>query len=95
MSKANSPTKLRRRHVEHLTKHAVYDSEGTIEYSDFINPHTDIFEFERYKRFYIRWFNFYHHMEREFDHMAEMYGEFRPNKLKQFYEYNIRTVSCS
>ena len=82
MSKANSPSKIRSKHSLEFATKMVYASKGK-PYEDCMNPFPEnSLDHTRFKRFYEKKYYFYHHMEAEFDHMAEIYGEFRPDKLK-------------
>ena len=82
MNKNNSPSKIRSKQSLELATKMVYTNKGK-PYEDCMNPFlVNSLDHARFKRFYEKKHNFYHIMESEFDHMAEMYGEFRPDKLK-------------
>ena len=81
MSKNDSPTKQRRKAVYDKAEKICYKLKGA-EYRDNLNPYPLYsFDFERFKKFYIKLKNSYDRMESICDDMAEVYGEFRPDKL--------------
>ena len=83
MSANNSPTKLRRRATLKQATELASKLKGA-EYRDNLNPHAlNSFEFERFKRFYQRAVQSYHYFESRCDDLAAVYGEFRPDKLKE------------
>ena len=77
----NSPTKIRSKKSLELATKLVYANKGK-PYEDSFNPYPEnTLDHARFKRFYEKKCNFYHYMEDEFEHMAQAYGEFRPDKL--------------
>lgn len=83
MSRNNSPTKLRRKEVIKRATDLVYKLKGA-EYRDNLNPYPlNSFDFERFKRLYEKNCYFYRYMEGAFEDLAQVYGEFRPDKLKE------------
>ena len=82
MSANNSPTKQRRFAAQEFASKLACKLKGA-EYRDNLNPHAlNSFEYDRFRRFYIKAAQSYHYFESECDHLAEIYGEFRPDKLK-------------
>lgn len=73
MSKANSPTKIKRQAIFDLATKIVYRNKGA-EYQEKFNPFKDN-DRERFKKFYNKTRDFYHRMECEFDHLAAVMGE--------------------
>jgi hypothetical protein len=83
MSKPNSPSKIRAKSSYKLAEKMVYQSYGE-PYDELKNPFkTETSDHVRFERFYRQILNLYQQRERLFDEMSEVYGEFRPDKLKK------------
>lgn len=83
MSKPNSPSKIRAKLSHELAEKMVYQSQGK-PYDELRNPFkTETLDHARFERFYRQILNLYQQRERLFEEMAEVYGEFRPDRLKK------------